>query len=638
MKLPEFLDRELALSRVEVHRGASYARMAGPALRLCALAHAFLMGGLGVSVAQAQTPLEDTRERTRQTIEAVRAEQPGMLDEARSLGASLDATSARHRADLWRERARPEGVISEPLPGLPSGPNAPDGPRYLQQIQWPEARHPGPRRVLPRPAPPGADDAPRMQFTPDFSRQRLTLGVLAGRAEIDLPQQDISEPQTAIARSTFSVEQVLSLPDLVNVGLAYSPVMDQVLAQLETAINRRKQARADLMPRLSMRHGQGPEHSRGANVQPDGSHRHTSYSDSVRLTQPVFNLPLISDWMVELSNERAAGWRMHAAREAVALAVTQATLNVAAARLALAHSEEQLGNFDRLLAYVQERAQSGAASATDLERTRTRVLLARQTRIEQQAGYKSALLELQRLTGQSPQALRLPYLNQLPGLPATHGELRRVVWEQSFDLRALRADIEAQRRALASSQQRLLPVVGMSIEHDASRNVRGANARQVDQRVMGLMSWEFSLGGRELYGAGVAAAELDNRQARLTEQGERLLQQVDADFALLQSATLRVAAGQAEQLASAAVVAAVNEQLRFGRLGSLLEALDAYERHFAARQRLTQTLTQQMQAQAQLLARMGLLSDLREVARAELAPQDPAKAAAARTAVPASQP
>ena len=291
------------------------------------------------------------------------------------------------------------------------------------------------------------------------------------------------------------------------------------------------------------------------------------------------------------------------------------------------HSNEQLANFSRLLDYVQARAQTGAASAADLERTRTRVLLARQTRIEQQANYKNALLELQRLTGQNPAALVLPYLNQLPALPATLGEIRRVAWSQNNELRTLRADIEAQRKTVAASTQRLLPVVNLSLEQDRSQNVRGVNPRQTDERVMGIATWDLSLGGREIYAQRAAASELNNRQAKLTEQGERLMQQVDADFAVLQSATLRVTAGQAEQLASAAVVASVNQQLSIGRIGSLLEALDAYERHFAARQRLTQTLSQQMQAQAQLLARMGVLSDLTRTAAVDLAPKEPGRPA-----------
>ncbi len=590
-------------------------------LGLSALAwgHLILLTGYcATSVAQTNAvnrseDLRSTRERTRQAIEAVRAEQPGALDDARGLGTHLDANQARHRTNLWQDRAQVQQSSSFPS-------STPEGLRYLENIQWPEPRHTGERKVLPRPASPGSESTGRLAYTPDFSRQRLTMGFMAGRVLIDLPQQELTDlnPKRDLARVDVNPSDALGLPDLVNVGISYSPVMDQALAQLDTAINRRKQARSDMFPRLSVRQSQGSETSRGANVQPDGTNRHTTYSESLRLTQPIFNLPVISDWMAELSNEAAANWRMHAARESVALAVTQATLNLASARLVLEHSDEQLNNFSRLLEYVQTRAQTGAASTADLERTRGRVLLARQIRIEQQANYKNALLEVQRLTGQTPAALRLPFLNQLPGLPSTHGEMRRMVWTQSYDLRALRNDIEAQRRTLASSQQRLLPVVGLSLERDASRNVRGENARQTDQRVMGVVSWEFSLGGREIYGASAAASELSNREAKLTEQGERLMQQVDADFAALQSATLRVAAGQAEQLASATVVSSVNEQLRIGRIGSLLEALDAYERHFAARQRLTQTLAQQMQSQAQLLARMGLLSDLQNTASAEL--------------------
>lgn len=581
--------------------------------------------------------LRTLRERTRETIEAVQADQPGALDNARGLGANLNPSQMNQRSGMWQSRAQaasPQAASSKPPASTA------EGLRYLETIQWPEPRQAvGSKRLLPRPAAWGTEEMPRMAYTPDFSRQRLTLGVLAGRVMIDLPQQELTDlnPKTEVARAQVSAEDALSLSDFVNVGLSYSPVMDQAVAQLDAATNRGKQARADLMPRLTVRHSQGPENSKGPNVQPDGANKHVTYSDSVRLTQPLFNLPLVSDWMTELSNERSANWRLQAAQESVALAVTQATLNLAAARLVMEHSDEQLVNFSRLLEYVQSRAQSGVASAADLERTRSRVLLARQLRIDQQGNYKNALLELQRLTGQTPTALQLPYLNQLPGLPSTQGEMRRMVWSQSFELRALRSDIEAQKLSLASNQYRLLPVVGISLEHDASRNVRGINPRQVDQRLMGVMSWDVSLGGKEMYAISAAAAELDNRQAKLTEQGERVMQLVDADFASLQSATLCVTAGQAEQLATAMVVSSVNEQLRIGRIGSLLEALDAYERNFAARQRLTQTLAQQMQAQAQLLARMGLLSDVRNGAKAELAPPSATSPVAAPAKLPAPE-
>ena len=134
------------------------------------------------------------------------------------------------------------------------------------------------------------------------------------------------------------------------------------------------------------------------------------------------------------------------------------------------------------------------------------------------------------------------------------------------------------------------------------------------------MTWNFSLGGKEIYSGQQAEAELANRQARLEDETQRALQAADADFALLQSATLRLQSAQSERDAASKVVDAVQEQLRTGRLASLLDALDASERLFAARQRVLQTLTQQMQAQAQLARRLGTLSPMQAQAKVALEP------------------
>ena len=128
-----------------------------------------------------------------------------------------------------------------------------------------------------------------------------------------------------------------------------------------------------------------------------------------------------------------------------------------------------------------------------------------------------------------------------------------------------------------------------------------------------MLSWEFSLGGKDLYAAKVAKAELANRQSKLAEEEDRIMQGVDADFALLQSATLRISTGLAEQDAALIVLDTLRQQMKTGRVGSMMEALDANERYFNARQRLVQTLSQQMQAHAQLLRRLGTLSQLQNM-------------------------
>jgi outer membrane protein TolC len=122
-----------------------------------------------------------------------------------------------------------------------------------------------------------------------------------------------------------------------------------------------------------------------------------------------------------------------------------------------------------------------------------------------------------------------------------------------------------------------------------------------------------------LYAANQAKAELRKVKARLDEETQRTTRGVDADYALLQSASLRIKVAEEERRAATKVVSAVEEQLRSGRLsGTLLEALDACERLFLAKQHQAQSLAQQMQAQSQLLKRLSVLSDIQSQAKINL--------------------
>jgi outer membrane protein TolC len=554
--------------------------------------------------------IQREREATRRQIEDVRADQAGVLDNASTLGRTLPLELLERQSQARTDAAAPNAPLL-----LDTG-------EAGVVDQWPILAAPTKQRLVKRPEPFSVADQTadgKPVYTPDFTRQRLTLAGLVNQAVIDLPNQEVAGVATDAPQVKPSLDGLttFNLYDLVGVGLSYSPIMDQTLSQLERATSQAKQTRAGLLPNFSLRYATGKETSQ---TQGSAADSHTTKTLGARLTQPLVNIPVVRDWASDLSAQRAANWRLQATRESVSSAVTKAVAELATARVVLEFSDEQLRHFDDLLSYVLSRAQTGAASTADLERTRGRVLLARQIRVEQQAAYRNALLEVQRLTGQVPEALELPYLNQLPGLPATHAELRRLVWQSSYDLRALRADIRAQDHTVSSEYSKLLPKLDLSLEHDEATNVRAVNPKQTDNRLLAVLTWDMSLGGREIYAGKIAAAELNNRQAKLTEEGERLMLSVDADFALLQSATLRVNTGEAELRATAAVVASVLQQLKTGRIGSLIEALDAFERHFAARQRLAQTLSQQMQAQAQLLRRLGFLSQLNEKAGVQLEP------------------
>ena len=546
------------------------------------------------------------REQTRLMIENVKADQKASLDYSNTLGQKLNMP-------LLKKNQKTEVVL---LNNSIDKDNSNTDSKMTPVVigQWPNLLPPSDKKLLVNPRPRGIkNDDGSLVYTPDFSRQRLTLGLLNNSPFIDLPVQDLENKSISdsLKKSKFDIEKSLTLADLVYAGLNYSPVIDQAQSQLEIAIARSKSARAELMPKASVRYANGKEDS-----QADGSAKnsHTTTSSAYRISQPLINIPATQDWMSELSNQDAASWRLHASRESVALSVVNAMVNLSTARMTLDFADEQLIEFNRLLEYIESRNQTGASSVADMERTRTRVLQAKQARIEQQANYRNAQTELERLTGLNPTAIQLPYLNQLPGLPNTQAELRRIVWENSYDLRTLRKDIKAQEYNISSQYSRYLPTLSFNLERDDGKNIRGTNPRQVDNRAIAVVNWELSLGGKELFAAKAAQAELANRQARLNEEAEKSLQAIDADFSLLQSATLRIVTGQSEQQAAEIVLLSVREQIKNGRVSSLLEALDANEKYFNSRQRLIQTLAQQIQAQAQILRRIGVLGQIAEQA------------------------
>ncbi len=290
---------------------------------------------------------------------------------------------------------------------------------------------------------------------------KFRLADLAGQDLIDLPNVETDLPQTA----TTGTDKGMGLPDFVALSLQQSPQMRQARAQFESAEARVGVTRADLLPAASVRIAQGPERSESTTqaLPPSGSNKHTYHSKTLRLTQPVFNVPVFKEFDSSRQSKDASSLRLQSMREATSLAATKATIDVAVARITLNFSDAQLEQLNKILSYLEARASAGASSQADLERARTRVLNARQTRIEQQTNYRNAMFELDRLTGVMPTTLHLPFLQLLPALPDNYGQIRQYVKEQNLDLLALRKDISAQRSLVTAEYSKYLPVLGVSL-------------------------------------------------------------------------------------------------------------------------------------------------------------------------------
>lgn len=400
-----------------------------------------------------------------------------------------------------------------------------------------------------------------------------------------------------------------NLSSLIGQALHKSPLLKQAQAQQEAAAARRGVSRAELLPSLSLRIAGGPEKSTGINV-PNGSDEHHYETASIRLTQPLFNLVQIKEFEGSRKALQASELKVQSAQEQVAIQVARAVVDLSTARIALHFSEQQLQDLTQILTFMEARSAAGASSQADLERARGRVLAARQVRLDQQTQFRNAYTELERLTPQVPRALSLPSMQQLGRQPSNMSEAQALILEKNPDVQALRLEYQAQEKLVTAERSRYLPVLGLSLEQDHTRNSRGTNPRWTDTRALLVMNWNVSLGGREYFGIQQASAELSNRESRLQEEIDRLQQLTDADMTLLESAQLRKQAALAEVQAAQMVVEAVQAQLASGRINSLMDSLDASERLFASRQRLIQAIGQELKAHAQLQQRAGQLSNL----------------------------
>lgn len=439
--------------------------------------------------------------------------------------------------------------------------------------------------------------------TPAQGPVELHLADLAKARFLALPQ--LERAANDAFQPAASQQTGTSLQDLIAQGLASNPQLQQIRAQQESTQAQRKAARADLLPSFTIRSATGPEQSQTVG---SAQNNHRYNMNSLRLTQPVYNRVLHNEFFAAQQAESAADLRLRSAHENTVMSVVRATVDLAAARLVLEFSDAQLTQLQSIMSYLESRAAAGAASQADLERARTRVYGARQSRLEQQTAYRNAMTELQRLTGLQPEAIELPSIQQFPAFQIDRKALNESALTQNADILALQRDVEVQQLRIKAELARYQPVVGLSLEHDSSKNIQGTNNRHTDTRALVVVNWATSLGGKEWFQAQVASAELRQREARLTDERQRLSQAVDADLALLESSRLRIGAAQLEQVSASRVVQAVDEQLRTGRLGSLLEALDASERYFGARQRLTLAVAQTLKAHAQILQRIGQLS------------------------------
>jgi hypothetical protein len=168
-------------------------------------------------------------------IENVNSDKAGLLDNAQTLGTTLKSRGPK--ADQ---------TIKLPADKEPAISQASVQARQTKLITEPIVLNQWPQLVNPDKAVGRVERKRRGQanqdeslvYTPDFSRQRLTFGVMVKTPYIDLPDQEVNESNSTLNfdKSAVDIAGAKNLAELIKMGLNNSQVMDQAQAQIDIAI------------------------------------------------------------------------------------------------------------------------------------------------------------------------------------------------------------------------------------------------------------------------------------------------------------------------------------------------------------------------------------------------------------------
>jgi len=364
----------------------------------------------------------------------------------------------------------------------------------------------------------------------------------------------------------------MNLRGAILQGMGYSPDVQAARYRAESFEQTRRAALGALLPRVDLRAAVGRGHLESVEPAVELPRK----DGSAQLTQVLVDEPSRREWRRQGVLADSAARQVGAAESSAGLEVAGAYLQALQSRLTIEVGQGYEAMLTELLRFVSERAAGGGASAADRERVRARVAGARSNIADGRAGLKVALRNLERLVGAAPARLDVGGPSSL-GIPSDLNAAKALAVAQNDDLLAARAEIEAADWARSAAQARFLPRLSVEVSHGRNVNAAGTESYFRDTKAMVVLTVPLINGGTDLAQTRANIAQREEKKARALAVERRLLQELDAAYANLESVAERYRSVSEELEADRAVVQAFQAQLTAANR-SLLDVLDAYQR------------------------------------------------------------
>ena len=378
-------------------------------------------------------------------------------------------------------------------------------------------------------------------------------------------------------------------------------------------------AYAQYLPTLSYTTYDGVERSRPGAFNDSTGNRvaddsHDRRDRQFNFNQPIVNLSIISDILVNKDREKIANEEQRDTIDGVAFDTISAYLDLLQTRLSMRLAEEYKSYLDSLADRMKTRVELGGAAGPDLDRIQSRAAIAESARIEAQGFYQTNIATFKRLTRITPSALTLPK-ELVPEIPENmDSAVDKAIVANPTYISSLKK-IDLARHDSYKSYSGLVPKLSLNYNNSYAWDAGGvAHSNPVDgvpptARTHSLMLVaEWSVGGSSLTSGLSGQAKEREMQFHSMDLRANLEQSVVSSYTAINSAHRRQEVLKKNVTSDRKVVAGFEEQYKLGSR-SLFDVLDAYEQLYNSRLNLLRVTVANAKAAYQIRRLMGEIGD-----------------------------
>lgn len=453
----------------------------------------------------------------------------------------------------------------------------------------------------------GAALAPaHAEAKPEVKVSRSPVAINARFSELqtffDLPSsfslaETVVLPSVTVFPGEMSMSDAarLSVTDGMDVRIAATRVSSQTAAARASALS--------LGPQISL---QGDLSKDLFNSETTTGNLSQTGDLTLNLSRPLLNLPRQKEVERRFNDAGNAALDLENARSLAILAAAYAYLSVLQSQLIITYAEEYEQRLQALATVMEQRVAAGGSSGAELERVRGRIQGIRATISDVRAGLSTSLSDLVLLTGQQPQAIRLP-LDIRFSIPTTSTEAFAVASEQNWEVRAATGALRTNELRLQEVELRRKPTVDATLSQGVGVDWTDGKSSSSNTSVGVSMNWTLYRSGMLREELAEATAEIAEAQARRTKALQTLQGNLQRSYVVLGAVAEQLAAYRQQVDSNEAVVLAFTEQIRATNR-PVLDVLEAYQTLFQSKIDLTNLLVTETQINLQVLHLLGELS------------------------------